>query len=318
MPMSAQFPHLTTEAAKVALMSDEDRLNYLKVFKWIPYDQATKVLNRLESLTTEPPHTRMPCVLIYGPTDNGKSRLIEKFNRTHGLDPNPGGDRIIVDAVTIEASSTADEAALLNDILLFLNAPFREKTHKSIKEAQIATLFEKLGIKLLIIDEFHAIAGSSMTKRAIYLNAIKRLTNRLKIPIVLIGTHLTLLILRENLQVFNRFQPIALPEWKDGTEFRTLLASFEATLPLQQPSGLGSNVEMVNLILMKSGGILGEISKLLVMAATEAIQAKEEYISLDRLKKLDYTPADKARAELFKNECDKIQALAPSSQTSGR
>jgi hypothetical protein len=45
--------------------------------------RATEALDRLETLLAWPDKQRMPNLLLIGPTNNGKSMIIEKFHRTH-------------------------------------------------------------------------------------------------------------------------------------------------------------------------------------------------------------------------------------------
>ena len=51
--------------------------------QWIGYPRAVDALERLESLLTWPDKQRMPNLLILGPTNNGKSMIVEKFRRLH-------------------------------------------------------------------------------------------------------------------------------------------------------------------------------------------------------------------------------------------
>ncbi|MBP6918808.1 MAG: TniB family NTP-binding protein [Legionellaceae bacterium] len=46
----------------------------------ISYEEA---VIKLEALISHPKRQRMPNLLIVGPTNNGKSMIIEKFRRTH-------------------------------------------------------------------------------------------------------------------------------------------------------------------------------------------------------------------------------------------
>jgi len=63
-------------------------------------------------------------------------------------------------------------------------------------------------------------------------------------------------------QLENRFEPFLLPAWEDGPEFGRLLASFEAVLPLCEPSGLGGPAMRAH-ILRRSEGTIGEVAALL-------------------------------------------------------
>jgi hypothetical protein len=44
---------------------------------------APQVLGRLADLLTYPPRDRMPCLLLFGPTGMGKTRIVQDFLREY-------------------------------------------------------------------------------------------------------------------------------------------------------------------------------------------------------------------------------------------
>ena len=75
--------HLTTTAQAAAVLPDAERIARIRAERWIGYSRAREALAKLEELLTHPVRQRMPNLLLIGPTNNGKSMLIEKFRRTH-------------------------------------------------------------------------------------------------------------------------------------------------------------------------------------------------------------------------------------------
>lgn len=75
--------HLLQSAHSVATLSSEERLIKLQGDYWIGYSHAEQAINRLEDLLACPKRIRMPNMLIVGPTNNGKTMIIEKFRRQH-------------------------------------------------------------------------------------------------------------------------------------------------------------------------------------------------------------------------------------------
>ena len=147
----------------------------------------------------------------------------------------------------------------------------------------------KLGVRMLIIDEIHhLIAGSNGRQRA-FLNVIKYLSNELMLPIVAVGTNEAFNAVRVDPQIANRFLPIELPRWRNNTDFRRLLRSFEALLPLQRASEL-AQPEMALRLSLVSEGTIGELSTLLNQAAIEAIIGGEERITDHVLDRIAWTP----------------------------
>ncbi|MDW4800269.1 TniB family NTP-binding protein, partial [Escherichia coli] len=59
------------------------RISYVRGDRWIGYTRAGDALQRLEELFVWPSKQRMPNLLLIGPTNNGKSMIVEKFRRQH-------------------------------------------------------------------------------------------------------------------------------------------------------------------------------------------------------------------------------------------
>src|SRR3990172_1005677 len=75
--------HLIPSAHKMAMLPAIERIQRIRVERWIGYPKAMAVLDKLEALLNWPSKQRMPNLLIVGATNNGKSMIIEKFRRTH-------------------------------------------------------------------------------------------------------------------------------------------------------------------------------------------------------------------------------------------
>src|SRR5882762_3588153 len=63
--------------------SDESRIRRIRTDRWITYARAEAALVAMEDLLTFPKRTRMPNLLLVGPTNNGKTMIVEKFKRSH-------------------------------------------------------------------------------------------------------------------------------------------------------------------------------------------------------------------------------------------
>src|SRR5271155_5675424 len=73
--------HLTGAAQEAAILSNEERIWHIRGERWIAYAGAQRALSRLDELMLWPKKQRMPNLLMIGPTNNGKSKIIEKFRR---------------------------------------------------------------------------------------------------------------------------------------------------------------------------------------------------------------------------------------------
>ena len=81
--------HLLPAAQGLARLPADERIQRLRADRWIGYPRAVEALNRLETLYAWPNKQRMPNLLLVGPTNNGKSMIVEKFRRTHPAAPTP-------------------------------------------------------------------------------------------------------------------------------------------------------------------------------------------------------------------------------------
>jgi hypothetical protein len=81
--------HLLPAAQGLARLPADERIHRLRADRWIGYPRAVEALNRLEALYAWPNKQRMPNLLLVGPTNNGKSMIVEKFRRTTRPAPTP-------------------------------------------------------------------------------------------------------------------------------------------------------------------------------------------------------------------------------------
>ena len=57
----------------------------IRTDRWVSYARAELALASMEDLLSFPKRTRMPNLLLVGPTNNGKTMIVEKFPpRTSG------------------------------------------------------------------------------------------------------------------------------------------------------------------------------------------------------------------------------------------
>ncbi len=267
---------LIPDARAVLDLDDKARVDYIRQEKWIPYTRANEILASLEELLITPKKSRMPSMLIVGDSNNGKSSIAQEFLRRHP--PTNGIESEAYPVIWIEAPNTPDEGRLYNNILKHLLVPFKYKDMPSKKEHEVDYYFQKLGTKMLIIDDIHNILSGPITKQLIFMNALRTLNNSLYIPIVLLGIETALQAVATDKQTSSRFPPVALPKWKPNQEYVSLLLSIEMILPLRKASNLASE-ELAPLILDLSEGYIGDIVELMNTAAIYAVQAGIERIT---------------------------------------
>lgn len=288
--------HLTTKAGQLLSLSDDERINHILSLKWIGYSAAQMVLNKLTDLMVHPKTHRMPNLLIIGETNNGKTMIAKKFCKMHPADINVGGDAAKIPVLYVQAPPKPDEGRFYNKILELLMAPFKTSDRVDKKEHQVRVLLQKVGTKLLIIDEIHHVLAGSLNQQRGFLNVIKYLGNELQIPIVGVGTKDAEVALVTEPQLANRFDRVRLPKWKLNKEFYRFLMSYEKVVPLKQPSNFHEGA-LSNQLHSMSEGYVGELITVINKAAIEAIRDKSEQITIKTLNKLNWIKPSGKKAE---------------------
>jgi hypothetical protein len=290
--------HLHQDAQRVARLPAEERLRHVRADRWIGYSRASDAVSRLETLYEWPGKQRMPNLLLIGPTNNGKSMIIEKFRRAHPPVSHPDHETIPV--LTVQMPSEPSVTRFYVALLAAMGAPLRPRQRLAELEQATLTLLRTVGVRILVIDELHNVLAGPGNVRREFLNLIRFLGNELRIPLVGVGTREAYLAIRSDDQLENRFEPFALSRWEPNEEACSLLASFATSFPLRRRSGIAT-VEMARYLLTRSEGTIGELTHLLTDAAAAAIVSGEEAINERTLLMAQYAgPTERRR--LFERE----------------
>ena len=265
-------------------MSNEERVAWIRQERWIQYPRAKRILDRLAELVDYPPRDRMPCLVIYGVTGMGKTRVVRKFLRDQRavFDKQLGRTRAPV--VSIQMPPAPVERDFYAEILVAMGGVFAYYgTSVTTLRHRIRALARQLEVRMLIIDEIHSLLAGTFREQRIILNAVRFLANDLQMPLVCLGTEEANRALMTDQQLADRFSAAELPTWENDAAFEQLLLSFESVLPLRRPSEF-RDPKIHQRILSLTEGVLGRICGLLETAAIEAIRTGEERICLPLLK----------------------------------
>jgi len=273
----SSLDHIHPDFRHVFALPDVERIKFMDHPRWITYNVASSTFDHLQGLLNKPTRPRMPNTLIVGESNNGKTTIVQRFYDLCGkgsvsVDANP-----IKPIILAQAPPKADEKGLYLSILNEFYAPHRHSDPASKLRYQVIHLFRACSVKLLIIDEFHSLLTGSAIKQREVMNAIKFLCNELAIPIVGVGTRDAVRVLHTDPQHVSRFDVMPIPNWDLNPDFQKLLANFEATVPLKQPSKL-YQPELASILHTLSGGVLGNVHRLIVDCAKLAITTGKEQI----------------------------------------
>ncbi|MGO1502578.1 MAG: TniB family NTP-binding protein [Marinobacter sp.] len=268
-------------------MLDRDnaaRIDYIKQDHWIGYPAATRIAQGLSDLISHPTSNRMPSMAIVGRPNNGKTTLVRRFITKHPSRTTEKGIQTPIVLTYMPASS--DEPKFWTSLLTQLMITHRPAASARALQNQAERVLREMGVRVLIIDEFHHLASAPLRQQENVLAALKNLSSSLSLSLVLVGTQALLGALRADDQLATRLTPYVLDRWEANRNFQQLLFKFEKQLPLQNPSNLASP-ELANEIYSRSMQTIGGTKVVLVQAAIKAIESGEEVISPSIVRSID-------------------------------
>ncbi len=290
------YPHLLPQMWPLADLPADMRIRRIRADRWLGYARAEAALAALEDLLTFPKRTRMPNLLLVGPSNNGKTMIVEKFRRAHqpGAPTDPREGAIAVPVLKVQMPPAPDERRFFSAVLEALGAPDRVSDRLAAKQDIAMRMLRATDVRMLVIDEVHNMLAGSRDQQRRFLNLLRWLGNELQIPLVAVGTAEALRAIQSDDQLANRFTPFALPPWQLGEEYQRLLNTLEAMLPLRERTGL-EEPAFARKLMDAAEGILGEVVFLVTSAAVAAVEAGKERISIEMLDDIGFMPPTERR-----------------------
>lgn len=291
--MTEPYKHLSKGAYEVLNKSPQERINWFTQDRWIEHDGAKVVIARITELIHHEKIARMPSLLVVGETNSGKSSIIARIAE---LNPPYETNRgLVVPVLKVQAPSIPDELRLYNNLLESLMIPFNPSDNIRRREPQVHGILNELQVKVLMIDELNNSLAGTIPRQRQFFNALRTLSNQLRISIVAAGTREAARALAVDNQLANRFDPVTLPQWKCDAAWQRLVVSFERLVPLPEPSNLALPDTAAKLYELTEGWI-GELKKLLLVCLKEAIRQGKSKIDSTVIVATKFVPPSKRRA----------------------
>lgn len=298
-----KYDHLFDKAFDLLNATKEERILYINKDKWVGYPRAKQILDRLEDFMTYPQNDRMPNLLIVGDSNNGKTKILNRFLERYPLSIDEDSYTNTQPVVYISAPSKPDENAFFIRLLEELFVPYTKNDSTAIKRERVIRVMKSRRTRMILIDEIQHIIAGSYNSQKVFLNSIKDLSNTLKIPIIGAGIEDAFHAIQVDAQLANRFQVEVLERWKfdskeNRAKFSQLIASIEKRLPLPEPSFLYKK-PLIEQLYYLSDGLIGEVVLIIRQLAIYAIKNDLPCIDDSVFGELNLLPASK-RKELLK------------------
>ncbi|AMD56963.1 transposase [Agrobacterium tumefaciens] len=274
------YYHLLPAYRQYAEMGIEERIAWIRADRWLEKADARAALARLEDLLTYPPRDRMPCLLLYGDTGMGKTKIIRKFLRDHQPVFDRGTGVTSMPVVAMQMPAEPVERDVYGELLNALSAPGPSGDATYRLKTTCRTLMRRIGVRMLIIDEIHAMLTGTYRQQRVFLNVIRFLANDLKVPLICAGNDLARQALLTDPQLAERFEAFHLKRWSNTPQLAQLLASLGSILPLREPSQLGT-AALRRKVLDITDGVTVRIFRLIETVAVEAVRNGKEAITLE-------------------------------------
>jgi Cdc6-like AAA superfamily ATPase len=167
---------MTTSLERVGSMptdEDRDRIKFIRSDRWINYAAAQDVIARLTDLLTYPPRDRMPCLLIYGATGMGKTKVIRKFLRQHPerFDRQTGVTSIPV--VAFQMPPAPEEGPFYDELYRAIGGPRLFDKSVSRTRNLCRDLLHTAATRMIVIDEIHSMLAGTARAQKTFLNTLR-------------------------------------------------------------------------------------------------------------------------------------------------
>ncbi|MDB5433342.1 MAG: hypothetical protein JWP35_4458 [Caulobacter sp.] len=235
------------------------------------------------------------CVLLTGPTQSGKSTILESYVARHNTADSLASGQVPVLHVTLDANVTRKGLAenILEAIEDFGVATGSESGSETALMRRARHYLRILGVKLLILDEFHHLVHSESNKLASSVGeTIKRMLIKGVCPIVLSGIEDAKRPFNANHQLTQRsepcieLKPLNVEQPADAEFFMKFLAGF--LIEVERVTGITNarslfEGDIPEMISETTSGVLGAACNLIKAGVSVATLAGRNHIAIEDL-----------------------------------
>ncbi len=231
--------------------------------EYFAYPHCVEGLRRLKETyeyDTSGPGWRHPGLLIYGPSNSGKTTVARRFQKER-QDELPPEQRHQMPVVYVQCPPVPDERGLLSAILRSMGVISKPSFPAlRLREQILGVAKDHLAVRMLIIDEAHHALNLSSARMDIFLDTLKYLSDEILMPIVMIGTEGARRLVATNLQHGSRYrlfhmERFNLTDEKQIKAYAMLIANICRKNGFSNPKFLKSDIKRICKI---TEGLVGE------------------------------------------------------------
>lgn len=258
-------------------METNERLDLVRSDRWIAFDRANIVLNRLTSLMEMPKQSRMPGLMVYGSSGIGKTMIAKRMESLYPTQYEADIGVTQTPILLLQAPPAPDERRFYQHVLASIGAPMWGRHTVSELEVRALSHLRDMDLKMIMIDEVHNLLAGSYREQRRFLNMLRFLANDLCASLVVFGVNEAVDAIRGDEQLARRLDEHYLPLWEDDIEFSRLIQTLIAAMQLERGSSL--SVHSLRTILGVTGGVTSRVFTMVKALAIDAIETGEERIT---------------------------------------
>lgn len=286
MPDACPGAHLD-EAVRVDLeLPDPQRIARIDRDRWVGYGRARGAFDELERILGSERRQRPDNLLVVGASNNGKTAIARRFLARMLPPEDAAAQASRIPVTMVQAPNGPRIPQLLTAIRAALGQPAGRRETTAQLRQETYRIMRGVGLRVLLIDDLQNIRGAGIAPLLVELREIGSAAG---VSLGCFATREVAYVLRQDDQLANRFELKTLPRWTmEDVDYARLLHTFGRRLPLRAASNL-SEPGLAAVILARSDGLIGAVTRLLRQAAVEAVRTGHERIDRSMLDRVQTT-----------------------------
>lgn len=279
---------LHSTASEVLDGSVESRLAVAFADKFILHPDAKRILAALKGAIARPRSERPPGFAVVGPSNSGKTALLNRFIRDFGGDPYCRvGALDNFPIINVRLVSRATEPRIFLTLARSIGLPLRPgQLTRETQDFVLRRLAERQ-CRMVVFSQFNHIEPIGNQEQRIVFDLLQNISEE-GIVVVVVGTEAIVSLIAREEELATRLRPLRLRGFAFNEDFASFLETLETFYPFRKRSYLfgrfGKDIYEATM------GVPGEIVMLVNEAAAWAIREQKLQIDSEALQKCNYTP----------------------------